>query len=598
MKKLSSHILFLVFCTSLQVMGSESIQLLEKKELDDPQTILEAATQGEIDTVKYLLEKGADTSVTNSDGNTAMHLAAMNNYTEIVKLLLSCVGKGFFEKKWPKNNDDETCFDVARRAGHTKVIELLLQEKTLSETMVISCLKNAIIDGQKEMVSIILKESKFNSDVYKKFVLLAMDKNQPDILGLFINAFLKVEDWIYSSEGSTERCKILHYAAYKGLAEIVELLLVKGVSPFLRTLISENGKWRTKHYTALHIAAKEGHGAVCEALLKGVMLRHMKNGLIEWIVTLEKQGITVERNKKEVSAFLNTYFYKRLLKYLCITDDISKSASACAKGSIRLTPESEPIYLWLILAEDYFHIYFPYLLEIWFEADLNLLAADYVVFRDGAKRLMKEFAKTGPKCVVADSKLYTKETAATLRHINFITRVPSTIKAEGKLVAEALELDGWHPILEGDYKVQEFESGLYDIPDQRLIVAYSNHARKRSEKTLKRQVNKEKEKVDKALFHLQAQRFMCKSDALKALKVIEKKLSYHRISSIEIAEIKKYANRGRPKKDAPQKIEIQIKAQASQDEKTIDIELQEMSCFVLATNVAQEDLSSEQVLRQ
>lgn len=45
---------------------------------------------------------------------------------------------------------------------------------------------------------------------------------------------------------------------------------------------------------------------------------------------------------------------------------------------------------------------------------------------------------------------------------------------------------------------------------QRWIVIYSSAANHRATKTITRQVERAKEKIQKELFHLQAQRFACK----------------------------------------------------------------------------------------
>ena len=66
-----------------------------------------------------------------------------------------------------------------------------------------------------------------------------------------------------------------------------------------------------------------------------------------------------------------------------------------------------------------------------------------------------------------------------------------------------------------------------------------------------KQVAREQDKVEKALFHIQAQRFACEQDAQKALKLIEKKLKYHQISSTQYVPHHQYEGKGRPSKDKP-----------------------------------------------
>jgi transposase len=57
---------------------------------------------------------------------------------------------------------------------------------------------------------------------------------------------------------------------------------------------------------------------------------------------------------------------------------------------------------------------------------------------------------------------------------------------------------------------------------QRWIVFYSTAANHRAEKTIIRHVERAKDKGEKELFHLQAQRFACKTDAERSVNKIGK----------------------------------------------------------------------------
>ncbi len=52
------------------------------------ESIVEAATRGDIDAVKTLLEQGVDVGTTNKEGRTALTAAVMGNHLEIAKLLI------------------------------------------------------------------------------------------------------------------------------------------------------------------------------------------------------------------------------------------------------------------------------------------------------------------------------------------------------------------------------------------------------------------------------------------------------------------------------------------------------------------------------
>jgi transposase len=110
---------------------------------------------------------------------------------------------------------------------------------------------------------------------------------------------------------------------------------------------------------------------------------------------------------------------------------------------------------------------------------------------------------------------------------------------------------------------------------QRWIVIYSNAASHRAIKTITRQVERAKDKTQNELFHLQAQRFSCKTDAQCSINKIRKKLKYHQISDTLFIEHKVYHSKGRPKKGEEAKcIEWQAITQV----------IEQKSCFILATN--------------
>ena len=233
----------------------------------------------------------------------------------------------------------------------------------------------------------------------------------------------------------------------------------------------------------------------------------------------------------------------------------------------------------------------PFITKTW---DGN--ASDNIILRERAKKLMEEFDKSNNRYLIADSKLYAEETAKTLNKINFITRVPASLKLEQAFVSRALEATTvWNSIGKG-YKLQEYSVDHYSIQDQRWIVVYSEQARKRSEKTLKKEVSKETERIEKELYHLQAQRFSCELDAKKELESLVKKWKYHQVTEEQTFAIKRYKKRGRPTQKSLQEFEWQIKVQISLDQAYVDKLLDHRSCFILSTNIASKELSGEEVL--
>ena len=58
-------------------------------------------------------------------------------------------------------------------------------------------------------------------------------------------------------------------------------------------------------------------------------------------------------------------------------------------------------------------------------------ASDNVVFKERSKKLIEQFKESEtPRYLIADSKLYTEKNAINLKDLQFITRIPSQLKAE------------------------------------------------------------------------------------------------------------------------------------------------------------------------
>jgi transposase len=182
-----------------------------------------------------------------------------------------------------------------------------------------------------------------------------------------------------------------------------------------------------------------------------------------------------------------------------------------------------------------------------------------------------------------------------LSQLSYITRIPGTLNREQAIIQEALEQSDWH---EKDEKLsyQSFSLTHYEI-DQRWIVCYSQPARHRAEQSVEKACKKEKETVNKQLFHLQAQRFESQKTAEKKLSTIEKKLKYHRISEVTLTGHKKYASRGRPTPETPVKsIEWQIDADVESDPENIEGEKEKRACFVIGTNTDEAEVSDEDAI--
>jgi len=70
--------------------------------------------------------------------------------------------------------------------------------------------------------------------------------------------------------------------------------------------------------------------------------------------------------------------------------------------------------------------------------------SDTPIFKERAEALMAAFARSPtPRYLVADAKLSTEDTAATLAKLGFIPRIPGTLKLVSQAITQALEEDRW-----------------------------------------------------------------------------------------------------------------------------------------------------------
>ena len=73
--------------------------------------------------------------------------------------------------------------------------------------------------------------------------------------------------------------------------------------------------------------------------------------------------------------------------------------------------------------------------------------SDTKIFQERAQALMATFKTApSPRYLVADSKLYNEDNAATLHSLGFITRIPNTLKLVSQVITDALRWGTWHRV--------------------------------------------------------------------------------------------------------------------------------------------------------
>jgi len=224
-------------------------------------------------------------------------------------------------------------------------------------------------------------------------------------------------------------------------------------------------------------------------------------------------------------------------------------------------------------------------------------ASDTQIFQERAQALMTAFANAStPRYLVADAKLYTEATAATLAKLGFITRIPGTLKLVSQVISQALQWDTWHA-LDATTRYQGLELCHYGMA-QRWLVVSSQAAMERAEASIHKAQQREWEAIEKQLFHLQAKRFETPEAAHVALAGLAKTWRCHQVETAEVTEHKHYASPGRPTPSSPLKAIVwQIHAQARPAHEQIESRKQQSACFVLGTNIDASQLSDPEVIR-
>ena len=206
--------------------------------------------------------------------------------------------------------------------------------------------------------------------------------------------------------------------------------------------------------------------------------------------------------------------------------------------------------------------------------------SDNKIFKARADEMLKIFKESQTsRYLVADSKLYTKDNAESLKHLNFITRIPATIKLEQELIEKAIENNKWTQLnQENRYSLERVKH--YDI-EQNWIIVQSDQARNRSQKTLNKQIAKENTALLKQIKSLKSQQYHCELDAKKAVDKLFKKIKYHSLINHEIVFIKEKEYKVSLINFEPNTLLIQAT-------------IEQRSCFVLSSNAL--DLAPEEVI--
>ena len=220
-----------------------------------PDLLVEAIKSNEFEAAKMLIAAGFNVNASNSDGDTAMMLAAANGHTEIARLLI--VSGANIDNK---DSIGRTELMLVSRNGHREIAQLLIAAgadvNSKANYTLLTALIYATENGHKEIAQLLINagadvNSKANYNLLTALIY-ATEKGHKEIAQLLINAGADVND-LYKFDYSA-----LMRSAYWGQTSMVKLLIEAGANV---NYVNKNGE------TALTLALKKGHTDIAKLLI-------------------------------------------------------------------------------------------------------------------------------------------------------------------------------------------------------------------------------------------------------------------------------------------------------------------------------------------
>lgn len=224
-------------------------------------------------------------------------------------------------------------------------------------------------------------------------------------------------------------------------------------------------------------------------------------------------------------------------------------------------------------------------LPLWLEV-LDGNSSDKESFAKTIKAYCRHLEEGAPPWFVMDSAGYSQENLAAWQEIGWVTRVPETI-GEAKAVLHAVEREEMEEVGDG-YRICPL-GNTYGGVRQRWLLVYSHQAYVRESRQLDKRIMRAQEAAEKAWRTLQKCIFQCQADAQAAALGLGEELPWHR-PQVQVVPLKKYAQAGRPAKDAvAQIVGWQVTGPLQVKEESIAAKRQRLGRFIVATNVLDEE---------
>ncbi|XP_044005263.1 protein TANC2 isoform X2 [Aphidius gifuensis] len=239
------------------------------------------AHEGSVEMVSLLLEFGADVELTNSQGCTALSLAASRGHCDVVRRL-AAAGASLGHTDMA----GQCALVHAARQGRLSVVGYLLacdwtskSSTTLPTTLPTTSTTSTTIQEQNNNQESINKSETSREEAAQQAVVAAASQGHEEIVEYLLDMSEVIVDKSDTLIGETA----LTIAAAHGSTATVTALLARGASPFVLN---------SKGLSPLMLAAKEGHWGTAERLLKSSSLSDDDNNSINLLEQCDTMGRT------------------------------------------------------------------------------------------------------------------------------------------------------------------------------------------------------------------------------------------------------------------------------------------------------------------
>ena len=185
--------------------------------------------------------------------------------------------------------------------------------------------------------------------------------------------------------------------------------------------------------------------------------------------------------------------------------------------------------------------------------------------------------------IVSDSALYSDNNLKLMSEIEWLCRVPLSIKEAKEIVSELSSDELKSSELSG-YSLVEVKSNYAGVEQRWLVV--ESEVRKASDlEKLEKKIEKEWAEAQKKLNQLVKTEFQSNEGAREIAKQLEKKLNYHQMTEIQVSEVK--SNTGKQRNQKKRKTSLKtyyVTSSIKPDEEKIEALKRRAGRFVLATN--------------